>query len=173
MPRKAKVLLGCLSRMMIGMFGLWLTHHMDMYSTPLTEDWYTLRRRLHSPAMNTGLMIFCVLIISRNSGKLCTRHENFPLALLSPPPELTCRHEAHGLEGQHDTSGVCGSVYVPMQSGLLTTWALRRQARKAQGPTDTRAVPLALLASSASRVKETLSSSTRMSADTISVSLTA
>ena len=69
-----------------------VTHHMDMYSTPLTEDWYTLRRRLHSPAMNTGLMIFCVFIISRNSGKLCTRHENFPLALLSPLPELTCRH---------------------------------------------------------------------------------
>ena len=42
--------------------------------------------------MNTGLMIFCVLIISRKSGKLCTRHENLPLALVSPllTPELTC-----------------------------------------------------------------------------------
>ena len=59
---------------------------------PLTEDWYTLRRRLHSPTRNTGLMIFCVFIISLNSGKLCTRHENLPLALLSPllPPLLTC-----------------------------------------------------------------------------------
>lgn len=47
-----------------------LSMHMDRYSTPLTFDWYTLRRRLHSPTGKTGLIIFWVFIISLNSEKL-------------------------------------------------------------------------------------------------------
>jgi len=45
----------------------------------LTGDWYTLMRRLQSPAGKGGDMIFCARIISRNSSKLRTRHVNFPL----------------------------------------------------------------------------------------------
>ena len=62
-----------------------------------TEDWYTLRRRLHSPAVKTGLMIFCALIMSRNSGKLCTRQVNRPLGLASPVALPTCYNKAAGL----------------------------------------------------------------------------
>jgi hypothetical protein len=62
-----------------------LSRHMDRYSTLLTQLWYTDRRRLHSPAGNAGLMIFCVFIISRKSEKLRTVHMNLPANTCTVP----------------------------------------------------------------------------------------
>ena len=56
-----------------------LSKHRLRCSLPPTVDWYTLMRRLQSPAGKGGDMIFWTRIMSRNSPKLFTRHVNLPL----------------------------------------------------------------------------------------------
>ena len=54
------------------------SRHMERKSVPETRLWYTDSRRATSPAGKSGLMIFCVFIISAKREKLCTRHVNLP-----------------------------------------------------------------------------------------------
>ena len=59
--------------------GSLLSTHTLRRSESRTRLWYTLRRKLQSPAGKLGDMIFCVLIISLNALKLSTVHVNTPL----------------------------------------------------------------------------------------------